>query len=127
MANNELTVIASDGSTKTLRSRDVGSSVQQQIIDVSPAMPSVVAGAQYNLLISTTSVTLTVPSGATHALLTVTGAAVKMTEDTSTPTSSNGLFLPDGFIGEMALPNALKFIRAAATDARLNVTYRRYV
>lgn len=127
MANNELTVIAADGNTKTLRSRDVGAAVQQQVVDVAPALPSTVSGSQYNLLVSTSVVTLTVPAAATHALITVSGAAVKMTEDSSTPSTSNGLVLLDGFVGELALPNALKFVRAATTDARLNVSYRRYV
>ena len=127
MPNNELTVITADGSTKTLRSRDVGGTVQQQVVDVAPALPTVVAGAQYNLTISSSAVTLTVPATATHALLTVSGANVKVTEDTSAPTTTNGLLLQDGFIGELALPNALRFIREGSVDAKLNVTYRRYV
>lgn len=120
-------MVIADGSTRVLRSRDTGSSVQAQVVDVAPMIPTVVAGAQYNLTVTTAVVTLTVPATATHALLTVTGAAVKMTEDGSAPSATNGLYLPDGFIGEMALPQALKFFRAAAVDAKLNVTYRRYV
>lgn len=127
MANNELLVVDANGATKTLRSRDVGSSVQAQVVDITPSLPSVVAGAQYNLTVSTAVVTLTVPSGATHAFLTNNGAAVKMTEDGSAPSATNGLQLQDGFIGELALPAPLKFIRAAAVDSKLNVTYRRYV
>lgn len=127
MANNELTVITAEGATKTLRSRDVGSSVQQQVVDVAPAVPTVVASAQYNLSVSTAVVTLTVPTGATHALLTVSDADVKFTEDSSSPSSSNGLLLQDGFIGELALPYPLKFIRAGTVDAKLNVSYRKYV
>lgn len=129
MADNALTVVAADESTQTLRTRDVGSGVQAQRIDASPWLPTVVSGAQYSLDVTTSSVvTLTVPSGATHALLTVEDNDVRFTEDSSSPTTGatgNGLLLPAGFIGEMALPNALKFIAVSAT-AELNVTYRKY-
>ena len=126
MPNNELTVVIADGSTKTLRDRDTGFG-HAQVVDVAPMLPTVVAGAQYNLTISTAVITLTVPATATHAFLTNNGAAVKMTEDGSAPSAANGLQLADGFIGELACPAPLKFIRAAAVDAKVNVTYRRYV
>jgi hypothetical protein len=130
MADDELTVVIASGATKTLRSRDVGSAVQSQKVDVGPWMPTVVSGAQYSLDVTTGAVvTLTVPSGATHALLTVEDADVRFTEDSSSPTTGatgSGLVLPAGFIGELALPNALKFIAVSAT-AELNVTYRKYV
>ena len=106
MANNELTVIASDGSTKVLRSRDVGSSMQAQIVDVAPAMPTLVAGHQYALSITTAAaVTLTVPATATHALITVEDANVRMREDGVSPTTGaggSGMLLAAGFIGELA-------------------------
>lgn len=126
MADNELAVIVADGTTKVLRERDTGPG-HAQMVDVAPWKPSVVSGAQYNLTVSTAVVTLTVPSGASHALLTVSGADVRFTEDSSSPSATNGLLLADGFIGELALPNALKFIRAGSVDAKLNVSYRRYV
>lgn len=130
MADNALTVVAADSSTQTLRSRDVGSGVQSQKIDVGPWIPTVVSGAQYSLDVTTGAVvTLTVPSGATHALITVEDNDVRFTEDSSSPTTGatgSGLLLAAGFIGELALPNALKFIAVSAT-AELNVTYRKYV
>lgn len=129
MADDALTVIAADSTTKTLRSRDVGSGIQAQKVDVGPWMPTVVAGAQYSLDVTTGAVvTLTVPGGATHALLTVEDADVRFTEDGSNPSTGatgSGLVLPAGFIGELALPAALKFIAITAT-AELNVTYRKY-
>jgi hypothetical protein len=130
VADNELTVIRATGETKTLRSRDVGSQVQAQLVDVGPWLPTTVSGAQYSLDVTTSSVvTLTVPSGATHALITVEDADVRFTEDGGTPTTGaagNGLLLQAGFIGELALPQALKFIAVTAT-AELNVSYRKYV
>lgn len=130
MADDALTVIAADSTTKTLRSRDVGSGTQAQKVDVGPWMPTVVSGAQYSLDVTTGAVvTLTVPSGATHALLTVEDADVRFTEDGSSPSTGaagSGMVLPAGFIGELALPAALKFIAITAT-AELNVSYRKYV
>ena len=129
MADDELTVLTATGTTKTLRSRDVGSAIQSQKVDVGPWMPTVVSGAQYSLDVTTgTVVTLTVPSGATHALLTVEDADVRFTEDGSSPSTGaagSGLVLAAGFVGELALPQALKFIAVTAT-AELNVTYRKY-
>jgi hypothetical protein len=88
-------------------------------------MPTVVAGGQYNQTVGSSVFTITIPSGATHALVTVSTAAVNFTEDGTTPTTTSGLRLPDGFIGELALPQALKFIRVTL-DAVVNITYRKY-
>jgi hypothetical protein len=130
MADNELDVITAGGATKTLRSRDVGSQVQAQKVDVGPWVPTLVAGHQYSLDVTTGAVvTLTVPSGATHALITVEDADVRFREDAADPTTGatgSGMVLPAGFIGELALPNALRFIAVTAT-AELNVSYRKYV
>jgi hypothetical protein len=108
----------------TFGSRTTGG-VDYPTVDVAPLMPVVVSGAQYNLAVSTSVVTLTVPSGATHALITVSTNDVNFTEDGSTPSATNGLRLPAGFVGELSLPQALKFIRVSA-DAVLNVSYRKY-
>lgn len=126
MANDELTVVRADGATKTLRSRDVGSAVQAQAIDVGPWLPTVVSGYQ-SLSVGTGSVvTLTVPSGATHVLLTVDGGDVRMREDAANPTTASGLILKDGFIGELPLPNALRVI-GISTTCSVHATYRKYV
>ena len=72
---------------------------------------------------------MTLPATATHALVTVEDADVRYTEDGSTPTTGatgSGLLLKDGFIGELACPQALKFIGVTAT-AELNISYRKYV
>jgi hypothetical protein len=121
---DDFTIATRDGD-RDLRAVEAAAGIFQPVNKVAPHMPTVVAGAQYALAVSSTAVTLTVPAGATHCLLTVHGDAVNMTEDGSTPTASNGLRLPVGFIGELALPAALKFIRVTG-DATLNVTYRKY-
>ncbi len=127
MADNALTVVAADSSTKTLRSRDVGSGVQSQKVDVGPWVPTTAATADnvYSQTVSSSVVTLTTPTGSTHVLVTVENDAVRYTEDGSTPTATDGLLLPDGFIGELPCPNDLKFIRVT-TDAVINASFRSY-
>lgn len=131
MADNELTVLTAAGATKTLRDRDIeASGIHAQKIDVAPWRPAVVGGAQYSVDVTSSAVvTLTVPSGATHVLLSIDGGDVRFTEDTSNPSAGstgNGLILKDGFIGELNLPNALRLI-AVSTTAQLNATYRKYI
>lgn len=107
--------------------RDGGASGHIQQIDAFPGMPAVVAGAQYNLTVGAAVVTLTVPGTATHALISVETGDVRFTEDASSPSGTNGLYLAAGSLVELPLPNALKFYRAGTVDAKINVTYRRYV
>jgi len=122
---DDFTIATRDGD-KDVRAREISSGLFAPKQDVAPWLPAVVSGGQYNQTVSSSVVTITVPSGATHCLLTVSNAAVNFTEDGTTPTTASGLRLPEGFIGELAIPQALKFIRVT-TDAVINVTYRRYV
>lgn len=124
MADN-FTITTRDGDLD-VRTREVSAGLHVPKQDVAPFMPTVVSGAQYNLTVSTSVVTLTVPPGATHALVTVETNDVRFTEDGSSPSATNGLYLPAGFLGELALPAALKFIRVSA-DAKINVSYRKYI
>ena len=129
MADNELTVIRADSSVKTLRSRDVGSQVQAQKIDVGPWLPTTVGTAEYSIDAGTAVFTMTKPTDATHALVSVDAAAVRFTDDGTSPSvgaTGNGMYLSAGFIGELACPVALKFIAVSAT-AQLNISYRKYV
>ena len=78
-------------------------------------IPTIVSG---NLTYSvTTSSPITVPSGATHALLTVDigGGDIRYWEDGSTPTTSAGLLVPAG--GAAELTN-LSNVRLISTPAR---------
>ena len=118
------------------RTRETSAGIHAQRVDVGPWVPTIVSGAEYDLEVLTSGITtLTVPSGATHVLLTVEDNDVRFTEDNSSPSTGaegNGLLLQAGFIGELALPlvggspQALKFIAVSAT-ANLNVSYRKYV
>jgi hypothetical protein len=121
---DDFTIATRDGD-KDVRAREITSGLFAPKQDVAPWLPTVVSGGQYNQTVGASVFTITVPSGATHCLLTVSNAAVNFTEDGTTPTAAVGLRLPDGFIGELAIPQALKFIRVSS-DALVNVTYRRY-
>jgi len=127
MADNDLTVVAADGTTKTLRSKDVGSGVQVQVIEVATMIPTVVAGNE-TLAVGTGSDTaLTVPSGATHALVTVDddGGGIRYWEDGTSPTSSEGLLIPAGGAAELTnLADVL--MRATTGTVAVNVSYRKY-
>jgi hypothetical protein len=122
---DDFTIATRDGD-KDVRAREITSGLYSPKQDVAPWMPTVVAGAQYNQTVGASVFTQTVPSGATHCLVSVRTDGVHFTEDGSTPSAANGIYLPAGFIGELAIPQALKFIRVA-TDATVAITYRRYV
>jgi len=128
MADDALNVLSADSSTATLRSRDVGSGVQAQAVDVGPWVPTVAATADnvYNQTVSSSVVTLTTPSGSTHVLVSVENDAVRYKEDGANPSATSGILLPDGFIGELPCPTSLKFIRVT-TDAVINASFRSYV
>lgn len=121
---DDFTIATRDGD-KDVRAREISSGLYSPKQDVAPWLPTPISGGQYNQTVSTTVFTMTVPSGATHCLVTVSNAAVNFTEDGTTPTVSSGLRLPDGFIGELAIPQALKFVRVTS-DALVNITYRKY-
>jgi hypothetical protein len=130
MADNNLDVDTGSKGRKVLASRDVGTDIQAQRIDVGPWRPTTVATAEYSVDVLTSGVhTMTLPATATHALISIDTAAVRFTDDGSTPTTGatgNGIYLAAGFIGELACPVALKFIAVSAT-AQLNISYRKYV
>jgi hypothetical protein len=117
--------VATRDGDKTLRAVEAATGIYQPVQKVAPHMPTVVSGAEYAETVGSSVFTMTVPSGATHALVTVHGDDVNFTEDGSTPTATDGLRLQAGFIGELAIPQALKFIRVS-TDATVNITYRKY-
>jgi hypothetical protein len=121
---DDFTIATRDGD-KDVRAREITSGLYSPKQDVAPWMPTVVAGAQYNQTVGASVFTQTVPSGATHCLVSVRTDGVHFTEDGSTPSAANGIYLPAGFIGELAIPQALKFFRVTA-DAIVAISYRRY-
>lgn len=121
---DDFTITTRDGD-KDVRAREITSGLFAPKQDVAPWMPTVVSGAQYAQTVGASVFTMTVPSGATHALVTVHSNDVNFTEDGSSPSTTNGLRLPAGFIGELAIPQALKFTRVTS-DAVINISYRKY-
>lgn len=124
----DIGIVEEASPTSKVRAKDLGGSpaVKVQMVEVAPWMPIVVAGGEYNQTVGASAFTLTVPATATHALLSIDGGTVRMREDGTAPTATSGILLPDGFIGELPLPNPLKLILASGTP-KLNVTYRKYV
>jgi len=134
MADNITTVNSGTGAlpnTTTIATRDAGGGGHWQQVDVAPAPAVAVAGGQFALSVLTSAVkTLTVPSGATHAWISVdTGGAatgVRFTFDGTNPTASVGHFLATGqaltFVDNLA---ALKLIAITGT-ATIQVSYFKF-
>lgn len=84
----------------------------------------VVAGGQYGLTV-VSSTSLTVPTGATVAIITVEGQSVRYRDDGTAPTASTGMLLAAGttliYTGTLA---SLEFIQTTAT-ATIDVAYYR--
>ena len=92
-----------------------------------PAPPTLLGNQ--TLSVSTAAVSLTVPVGATYALLTVEGGDVRYWENGTAPTSTAGLLAVNG--NAVVLEGNLsthKFILASgsAGPASLNISYRKY-
>lgn len=68
-----------------------------------------------------------IPAGATHALVSIDGAAVRMRDDNVDPTTSVGLYAPDGSVLEFCLADLtdVAFIAVTGT-ANINVSYYKY-
>lgn len=71
-----------------------------------------------------TAKALTVPSGATLAVISVEGGSVRYRDDGTDPTTTIGMPLPEAGITYTGSLAAIKFIQAAGT-AVLNVLYYR--
>lgn len=132
MADDALTVVIADNTTKTIRSREVATGIYGHKIDASPWVPTTTGHLDSQQVTTSSVVTLSPPAGSTHLLVTVEDNDVRFTEDGSTsPTTGatgTGMLLQAGFIGELAIPvgGGLKFIAVSAT-AELNGSYRKYV
>lgn len=127
MADNDLTVVAADGTTKTLRSKDVGAGVQVQVVEVATMIPTPVVGSETIAVGTAVDAVLTVPVGATHALLTVDtgGGDVRYWEDGTSPSSAAGLLIPAGGVAELTNLANVK-MRSTVGNVNVNVAYRKY-
>jgi hypothetical protein len=113
---------------QALRTRDVGSSVQAAKSDVAPWVPTKVTGGQYALSVTTTPSALTVPSGATHALISVdTGAGnIRWKNDGGTASTTAGHLLQAGDAMEADNRSSVSLASTTGTVV-IQVSYHKYI
>ncbi len=114
-----------------IRTRQTTSGQHIQAADVAPMVPASVAGGQYALSVATSGVvTLTVPSTATHAWVSVDtlgpATGIRWTRDGTSPTSTVGHFLAIGDALEMDNLNSFRMIGITGA-ATVQVSYHRYI
>ena len=127
MADDQLTIVRADGTTETLRSTDVGSGVQAQVVLAGEHVRTF-DGVQ-SLDLTGSSQALTVPSGATHAAIYCEGSSTtdyaRYWEDGTAPTSSVGKKLKDHEEIENASPATFHAIVGSGT-LTLRISYYHY-
>jgi hypothetical protein len=111
----------------TLRTRDVGSSVHAAKSDVAPWIPTKITGGQYAWSITTVQ-SLTVPSGATHALVSVDtgGGNLRWKNDGGTATTSSGHLLQAGDAMEVDNLSSVSIVSTTGTTV-VQVSYHKYI
>ena len=78
------------------------------------------------LTVSLTGVGLTVPLKANSAIIQIDNAHIRWRDDGTDPTTSTGMLVYQSnyiTIESKARLTAIKFIRTASTDAKLNISY----
>lgn len=78
------------------------------------------------LTVSTTAIGLSVPAGATRAVVYVEAQPIRWRDDSTAPTSSVGVLIAAAASFELPSVqslNGFKAIRSGGTDATLNVVY----
>lgn len=111
-----------------VNTRDTGSGHAQKV-DVAPWKRTIKTPGQYALSVTTgASVTLTWPSGATHALVSVDpgGGDIRWRPDATAPTSANGHRVQAGDAFEIDNLGASFAMIGAGSNATVQVTYYGY-
>lgn len=113
------------GTGASARSRNPSGTLHIPMVDVETAVPTVLAGFQ-NISV-TTAQSLTVPTGATHALVTVDtgGGNLRFREDATSPTTSVGLLVQAGSAAEWTNLANIRIISTSGSTV-INVSYRKY-
>jgi len=111
-----------------MRAKELASNIFAQVVAVLTTPPTVLAGNQTLSVVTGSDSTLTVPTGATHALMTVDtgGGDIRYWEDGSSPSTTAGLLVPAGGAAELTNLANVK-MRATTGTAAVNVSYRKYV
>ena len=124
---DDVAVTAGAGPVK-MRAKELASNIFAQVVAVLTTPPTVLAGNQTLSVVTGSDSTLTVPTGATHALMTVDtgGGDIRYWEDGSSPSTTAGLLVPAGGAAELTNLANVK-MRATTGTAAVNVSYRKYV
>lgn len=125
---DDFTFRDASGNSKTGRAKDLGSGKLSPYQSVFTGLPSTITGTTGIEALSPATGSDTVlspPAGATHALATVDGGAIRYWENGQSPSSTVGLYVPDGGVIEFTSLANVK-IRAATGTPKLHVSYRRY-
>jgi hypothetical protein len=81
-------------------------------------------GSQWALTVSSAVLGLTPPAGGPYyALIQVETNNIRLTEDGTTPTSTNGFLIQAGQAFETYVPGRVKMLRSAGVDATVQVGY----
>jgi hypothetical protein len=117
-----------EGSGRRVRALELpggaGGTVLVQYVGLVTAVPTVVGVDTMDV---TGSTTLTVPSGATHALacVDVGGGDIRFWEDGSVPSATEGLLIQAGETAELTNLSDITMFPSAGT-VTVNISYRRY-
>ncbi len=131
MAWTTLSVRDAGGTSRAIGVWDDGSSVYIQPAALVPAIATILGYEKRTVSTSAVSITAsTIPSGSTHALVTLEGDDCRFRDDSSASsvTGTDGLLMIAGQAYEFTNLSALRFIRAsyATADVTLQVSYRKY-
>lgn len=114
-----------EGTGRQARARDLGGTLVSPMVEVVTAIPDVVGFQNPSV---TTAVALpSIPSGATHAVMTVDtgGGNIRFREDATNPTASVGMLVQAGAAVEFTNLADVRIISTTGTTV-VNITYRRY-
>ena len=113
---------------ETFRAPAFGGSIKFPANVVVTMVPTILSGNQTISVTTASDSTLSVPTGATHALATVDtgGGDMRYWEDGSSPSTSAGLLVPAGGAAELTNLASVK-MRSTTGTVAVNVSYRKYV
>lgn len=95
-------------------------------IPTAVAQASMVPLGYQKLTVDDSVDSLTVPAGATHAIVACETAKVRWRDDGSNPTATDGMPLEAGDVVEFTTTlSTLRFLRATGTSATLHISYYR--
>lgn len=115
------------GAGASARSKNPTGTLHIPVVYVSTTPATIVTGNQTISVGTAADSSLTVPAGATHALITVDagGGDLRYWEDGSSPSTTQGLLVQAGGAAELTNLSLVR-MRATTGTAAVNVSYRRY-